>query len=338
VKKIAKGNMAPVWVLIVIVVIFGSIASYKMFWPSGEPTELATQTVLGGTATPEQVTQAELEQNLGKSISIKVQAEDVLSSTRAKVAPPAYCWKASDDTKLLADALTLSTTAGTSVGSLTAAKDDLICEAFNGSYYSEGNKISLAKSDLMVIPVKAIASSVDIKMLTQNNQLLTKNYEYNATSMGVTGSFSFDYIKIWANDTYTGWNFKAIAVDTPAASNISSVSLSNGDEGEFEKGVLALERLKDTDDYVFSLKSAIMMNYDDILKTGVFKLTANGNGLIGSGLAETVTLRFIDEQKYRSNINGNSKAILSGVEDNAPTPADVGASDFTLAFYATSTA
>lgn len=315
----------------------GAIFAYTSLMPSAPASDLTAQTVLTGEATPEQLAQAQLAQTLGKPAIFKVMAEDVGSSTRAKVVPPTYCWLNQDDTQLIADALAITTT-GTSVSTVTSG-DTVNCDAFNATVYSVGNSLKSDGNDLLVIPVKAVASSLDIKLLDQNNNLMTTSYKYNASAMGVNGVFSFDYIKIWANDTYASWNFKAIAIDVPQASNLTTIALANGDaRGQFEAGKLAVQRLKGTSDYVFSLGSAVMMDYNDIFKTGALTLTADGDGMVGSGNAETVTLRFLDEQKFRSNVNSGSKAILSGVEDNAATPADVGANDFTMSFYATSDA
>ena len=144
---------------------------------------------------------------------------------------------------------------------------------------------------------------------------------------------TFDYMKIEVNASNRAFNLKQIGFDQIVGTNLTITMTGNADwvqnsKGQSVPGVMSEttsrpKRLKSTLDQQFVLPNAIMLHGYDSIRTPLIKVETDGDNPL-----ETMTVYFLDESKFKSSVSGNK--ILSGLEDDATSPADVGASDYTI--------
>jgi len=146
----------------------------------------------------------------------------------------------------------------------------------------------------------------------------------NNVSLSASETDAFDKFVIENNDTDSSFNMYALGFDTEVQTNISDIVVDGMNEGNEP------QRLKSALDYIFVLSSPVRLDEFESWSSGPVKVTANSNGCRTVG--ETVTVYVIDKAQYKSVETVTSGQILSGMEDDAATETDVGASDFTVTF------
>lgn len=316
-SKISKKGMSGMSVFLVVAVLAViSLLGFSVFGPS-----TVQQTALQVPAE-----ERSLAVNTGQIASVKMKAVDKESSTLAQVSVPAYVWNSKDPSHLLNDATVLSASTTTAVNSVSIG-DNICYTAFNASFYGDvACKTISAQSDLLEIPVHAVATSALIETYYKAS-IGDVNDELNI-SLGANQADSFTKLRIQNNNSNEMLNLKALVVDTVVRSNISDATVLG-----MEENSALPARLIATDqaNYRFDLPNALALREFEDFITGTFTLKADGDGCNGVN-TENVVLRWLDESRFKSVKGADAGSIALGVEDNANSPADVGRADLTLQF------
>jgi hypothetical protein len=242
----------------------------------------------------------------------------------AQVASTAYCWKQDaagvQVGELVKDALTTSASADVTVGKINVG-DNVCCVAFDSSYYGDTQcKVIAAATDNMVLKVHGITSSLEVKLKKGTTESISSTGAMNQLNLtlGVDETASFDYFTIKNNKTNSAFNLKSIVFDLVATTNISKIQIAGLDESPTK-----IRSMQGTSEYRFDLPVAKMLSRYQEHTTGNVAVTANGNGCNGD-TTELVNIYVKDEQKFKSVV---SETIVSGIETDASTAANVGRTD-----------
>ncbi len=343
-KRLGKkgATNAPTWIVVALmVIVVGGGFTWAVMSGAFKTTE---QTFAG---TPEEITLQQEKLALAsppKVVLLKINAYDVASATpQTRVDVPVYCWKTNDPKELKVNAQVTSTSADTSV-TVFSTGDNIHCEGFNGTYYSDvrdngdsGVEMLLKiPTESIKVPVRTIATTGPLVELKTKSSYMDASRELNATGLTASADFSWDYISVKNNNTYSAFMLKTFGVDVVADTNVSDITILKGD-GTLNENTARIVRLGDSVNYRFDLPSAKRLDPSEVYTTGSFNIKVDGDGCENTGTnSETITLYVIDEQQFVSAKSDSLSAVLKGIENDATTPADVGASDESLAFYCVS--
>lgn len=337
-QKLNKKGASGIAMLLVI----GILAMVGLFgyWVLVQSPAPAQQTAL---QLADQTAQLSLATGAGELALTKVRVVDKSSSNQAQVSAPFSCWDTKNPKVLLVDGTVSSSTSDTSV-TVFSKGQNVHCEAFNASWYPEADdngvvgveQLITSGGELIQIPVRRVSSSL-LMELQYRNSIMDVNNEINVSGVGASGEFSFDWVKVKNNLTYTSYMLKSFVIDTVANTNITDITLLSGDKAVVENSVRP-QRLGDSANYRFDLPVAERLDAYETFTTGSLTFKADGDGCVSAGGLESLTLRVLDEQRFKSALANPANVVLAGVENDNPTPADVGASDKSIAFTCTSDA
>ena len=302
-NKKGKTNIVPWVILAVVLVIGGFVYAGKL----GKSGTIATTTGGGAvacdTANP-------------TVMNLAVKAQDQESSTLAQVAATLYVKQTtpSGQGSLIADAKTLSASADTSVKTATCNKLDAV--AFDTTYYGDDTMFDVTGGTTnLILPVHTIGTATaGIEDYTNNNKNAHTSVNLSIAANG-NDCFTISLKNPTANSEF---RFKGIGVNLSTATNIQDVKASGG-------LVLASNprRLNNNVKYYFQVPQYISIKQTDNYKSiGSICFYATG-----SNPAEAFSLIVVDQSKFKSVATATANQILDGVETDASTPADVGATD-----------
>ena len=347
-----KGKMnGAVAVFLVVGVLFMlgfGYLGYRVAFPS-QQSILAQQTSL----TPEEANRVVTTVTSGAVATLKLTAEDRgLRSSTVQLAMPAYCTRTSPNANpnsILGgqSGTTLSATTSTSIGGV-ARGDTLSCTVFNSTYVGTAKTITMdTESKSEKIDAYRTTGVVRVTPFDENDQTgsgaLAEEFAFNV-SVGVNGEQTFR-LKVENNVSNTIYRLGAIAFDLPGTSNISEITVNEGvdQNGLGDTSPISLTRgtmptrLSSSDyNWIFYFKQGnnpyVELGENDWVKSGTFKLRGDGDGCPVEGtnpIAETITYAVIDNHPFQKLSGDDRGSLSSGVEDDAPSPADVGRSDVT---------
>lgn len=140
-----------------------------------------------------------------------------------------------------------------------------------------------------------------------------------------SASNSFRDLFFRINSSNCAYNLGAIAITlgSGTGSNIQTITLDGG-ANPMTKSSLALTRIKPQ--FLYELDTPLMMHQYQSITTGSLTLIGNGNGC---STTEFVNVTAMDKGKFQSAKGSNP--ILTGYENDAQTPADVGGADVLIA-------
>ena len=311
-----KGKASGMAWFVVVFIVIATVAIVGLLYRSTQQQAVVVEKTIGveGGVTPILGT--------GTAATYKLFTKDLQSDTLAKVAAPITCWEKNDPGNLLADATrsdpgTATTISGTNVNGV------YICEAFNATWYPVRDEYTIPKEGVSrTINIHLISRDINITVFNDNDVSLgALSDNFNITGIGSSGTNSWAKIKIENKDTDSLFRLKMIGFDLNANTNISKVEIKGW------KSVDKPARLRTVLDYAFVLDSAVDLAEYEKVNTGNVVFTGDGDGCAGVGAREAFTVYFIDESDYKS---GTDNTIQTGVEDDAPSPADVGRGDYTI--------
>ena len=316
IKMASKGVYA---ILVIALLLIGGIGGTMVYY--------SRQTAMQTSVEDKTPAEISVESNAGTLTQVKARTIDVEDASQSQVASTLYCWNKANPKVLISNGATTSATAGTdtTVSPVTIGST-IVCTAFDSTYYGDVvEKVIETEGELIVVPVHAITSSLYIELNYQSTYA-TGGYTLNASGMTANAVFTFAQMKVKNNNTYSAFNLKGFAFDKVASSNVTDLVLGGSVVESSEK----ITRLSDTADWRFDLSEAKLMRQYDELVFPSLVVEADGNGCDDAG-ADIITIRVFDEQQFKSAVSGTD-AVLKGVETNAPSPADVGSSDYLMAF------
>lgn len=295
--------------MVVLVAMFGFIA-----FQSG--TFAGKGSATAATAVKESAQAA----NFGKASTVRFRALDQSQSTSAvdQVATTLYLIDSETGKRVGGASTTLSATALTSISTTVGKK--LKAYAFDATYYGEVQDVDVVQEvqpvDLNVWAMTSGGLKIDV---WDNSAELTDN-QTNIT-LGAGQTDSLDYIKITVNVADAVFNLKGIALDLPSASNVTNFVINGMQKANVPQRLASASSAE----YYYELPQAKLLKSWDVFQTGTVAFTAHSSN---NPNVEAFTLRILDEAYY-SGADANKIGI--GVEDDAPSPAGVGAADVTVA-------
>jgi len=267
----------------------------------------------------------------GDAATLKLTAYDQESNTQAQVAANYSVEEWSGDKvgegtlNLLSDSAALSATASTSVAT-TIGANLRACIVNDATYYGECKDIKVTKSTQPeTLNANTITDSIKIQCYDNGVVLSTCNL-----TLAADQSDSLDYIRIEQNKSNSAFNFKMLVFNVTSGSNVNNIEASGAIslEGLVGSGTLQSTntvptRLRTTADFLFEVAEPIMLHEFDVLKTPPVTMEASG-----SDPNEFINFLIVDSANFKSVKSATQKRILSGVETDASSAVDVGASDF----------
>jgi len=284
------------------------------------PGLLGTQT-LGGSgggvtttvSTASSVASAVKE---GTDATLQISAYDLVSTTpTTRVASTLYAYDV-DNKELLKNGASLSASASTNVD--TTVGTDFVIGAFDSTYYGTLKSVTVTKTaQPVVLDNFKITTSLNVKTYDDGSALNTSNI----MAISSNAEQSWDKIFLEENESNRAFNLKGFGLDLPTATNITDWTV-NGKDSPIVESASMPQRLRTTLDFYFVLPESRMLKSWDTYNTGNVLFKSGGNDPV----TETATLYIIDESNFASSVD---KTLKSGVENDASSPADVGASDIT---------
>lgn len=275
---------------------------------------------------------------VGDAATLKTRAYDRESAANSQVAATLYVeeWNGQGggvgDFQLIEDATAMSASAATSTATSVGAHLK-VC-SFDSTYYGNCDEV-LVDKETKPISIDSFAhvgsGSTAVKLtLYDSGSALTVN---NLT-LGSGQTDALDYLRLEVNQSNKAFNFKMLAFDLGATNNITNIEAAgnlafeglSGASGSLTESSVVPRRLRSALDYVFIVDSAIMLHEWEVLKTSSLSFQAES----GQNPYEDLTIYVIDESRFKSVQGATANRILVGVETDADSAADVGASDQTL--------
>jgi len=314
-----KGTWAIVLLVCAVLLVGGGISfvGYQMNQQSvvgadpGEVTEAAEATAAG--------------LKVGDAATTKFRAYDNEDASLSQVAATLYVEEHSgEDYALIEDATAMSASAATSVS--TTVGSELKACAFDSTYYGECAVFTVSKETMPKnLEVYAIASSVLVECYDDGSKLTDCNLTLAA---GQTDAL--DYVRIELNESDAAFNFKGIGIDTTASGNITNIDATGSitPSGSLSVSTVPtrLNRGAYDVDFYWTVADAVMLHEWDVITTSSVSFEADS----GNDPSETATMYIVDESMFKSVVKSTQNRILSGVETDASSPADVGITDPTL--------
>ncbi len=200
--------------------------------------------------------------------------------------------------------------------------------AFNNTYGSVDGLVDVVierQAKTVDLNVYTIARSLEITFFDTNDVALPT---FNGTNLTLAGGQTDDFtkVKIKNNDTDTMYRLFGIYVDLIENTNVSTANFN--DARVSDEGTMSLSRTS-ADDLTFGLVAPILMAEFDSVELDSLAVTADGDGCIGT-LTERWVWNFVDGEYYFS---AQGEGVKFGPENDATSPADVGAPDYTSQGY-----
>ena len=300
---------------LLVVIVAGVGISWVVFQSGAQQTAVQTPTAVDIPISSQ-----------GKSASARVFVYDREAKPHALVAIPFYAWDKQTPTILSADGTTSSTTARTNVQTTTGKILQFISYQV-ANYYGK------------VVDVPIDTESVDVDLDVYNvvpnvrrsgMQLDAFDRDDNSisASIAMVGSetYTLSRLRIIQNNSVAAFNLKLIAINSSkATSDIDSVVVN-----PLAKVSCPLNEVRNgTFTWCYELATPIMLHEFDQWNSGTVPIKASG-----SNPSETLTWKAVDWAEYKASKGSNANSITYGYEDDADTPADVGAlnilSNFTI--------
>lgn len=282
-----------------------------------------------------------------KASQLLVRAYDRSSTAKTQVNVDSYAWKTNAPATFLKNGAG-EDTSETSTLTVTGLKvnDKIDTLGFKPTgYYGDIQTVTPTDEGGLTVDmnVYAIGNSTQIRFFDEFGTTLTEDGNENLTVLANQVK-KFDKIRVTLNETNAVFRVGAIGLDDTAEdSNISKIEVT----GLTER--VALSRLRGTLNYVFDVPTVsglsgaytrgdgvVLDKYiqldgtNDFFEFGPLFVTGDANGWQLPG--ERVVVYVIDTQCFESAEQG--KGILCSEENDAATPADVGAGDRTNDFLA----
>src|SRR3990167_5076155 len=281
----------------------------------------------------------------GKSATLQFKANNQVSDTKAQVASSLYVVEFNGDgvRRLLDDVTTLSATALTSTSS-TVGKKIFGCY-FDGSYYGdcgeEANTFTVTDR-IMTVPLKVYDIATTNPNVTFDDEDATTGTSDNVGNITLSSSQTgtIDSIEFENRDADDQLRIRGLGLDLVATgTNISDITISGVEYVKCEppktncQVVQAIisepampKRLQNTLDYYFQFDDngkPLTLDEFQSLTVKVMQITHDCDTAANE---ELIDLYWLDESCFRSN--KDPEQVKCGVEDDQPSEADVGASDF----------
>ena len=346
-----KTNGLTIFLIVMAVGIFGSALWFgfgDQIGGKGTAQSVFQQAVVDGDANSDELNKASAILNNGDVATLKLTAEDRgLRSSQVRLGINTYCWKDGKETSILGGPTGVSLSATSSGGDAVPGvnrNDALTCVAFNTSYQGTPKIVNVVGESLSdKLDVFQTASYLRVTPFDKDGQTGgagRTEFDHNI-SIGPSGSDTFRY-KVENNASNNIFRLGAMAFDLTPSTNITTIDASSDVEqsGLSDTSPITLssspmlQRLTEYNKlYVFKQGSSpyVELGENDYVKTGVIKFTGNGNGCNtrNAGGEGVTSVAFIDVARFTMLSGDNRGAVTLGLEDDAPTPADVGRSDIT---------
>ena len=280
-------------------------------------------------STQQTIVQAAQDSKTGDAATVRVLARDLESNARSQVAVGLYVWD-NQQKVLKIDNTTLSATARTAVSA--AIGDEVTLCAFDGAYYGDDAACGT--------PVKVTRASqdIDLKVYSVANNLAITPFNNLGTAaagpgfgdMNITLSAnqidSLDHIKVQQNMSNAMFRLKAFAVNVTAATNMDKVTVKGANGATLlatgEGDCKIPQRRRSDIDWLYCLPQHLDLHQFDVYNTGPVVFDASG-----TNPAEIGSFFILDDGRFKSVADATRDQVLIGLENDAPTPADVGALD-----------
>lgn len=259
-----------------------------------------------------------------ESSSVKFKAKDVLNASQTQVGTSLYSWRTSNGEHVSVDSGTsTSATADTTTLMPINAQAGAVC--FDSTFYGDKESFTV-KTDPYNVKLDVYDIGTATRYFDDSGDGITEitsDTSANIT-MGASQTECFSII-LEETDTRSQYRFKGVGFNMSSASNIVDITVKqavkDGVVTSMREGTIP-ERLRTQLDWYYELPNYITLNQNDELEIQQVCFEASG-----SNPAEDFFMIFLDESWYESVQPATSGQILSGVETDADTPADVGAGD-----------
>lgn len=270
------------------------------------------------------------------TVSLKIRAIDK-ETANVQVATTLFAWRTDDTTHMLSNGQTTSATAGTdtAVNGIVVGKTIAYVAFDNATYVGgklSGDKGTLSFQEATIAeespaPLEAethalITGGISVKIYDASTETTIgsqcDNSPVNITLSSADQVEVIDWLEIEINATQKSIYFDSIVFDTPADSNIASITVDGMTDISGQKIMF----LKDKQNYRFAPSAPIFLHDFQTFKTGNIQVKASADVT-----TEDVDVYFIDRQEYKAvNTKDGHKAgeIVWGVENDKDTPEDIG--------------
>lgn len=265
---------------------------------------------------------------VGKAATLSVNARDKAAddvTTRATVPvyikDPQGVWIETGGTS------TSTTTSQAFTAGISVSNTPYQVLAFNASFQSSDGPKDFAISDeakVADVSVYRVANQLELILFDKDN-IATLAGNSNL-SLGAGETSNFNKLRIRVNQTNVGYNLYGFFWDMNANTNISSISMKNGEISIEPVNSLPLARTQ-LDDLSFKLTTPLLMYEFDDVETGNIVVQADGDNPPGVDAAESFRLYAVDAAYYYS---AKGEGVKFGPESDATSPADVGSLDAPL--------
>ena len=301
------------------------------------------QTAVQPAVTPEQQTQASIDTNLGKTVSLKARAVDYASSSLTQVFPPLYCWNINAPTNLIEDAQSMGTSGDTSVDGISVGQT-VKCVAFNNSYASQEAQKTADVQSPPTLEIRVDRIAIDMAIQMSKDAVVNSPTRGSANlTIGSASTDSLDNMRIKNNGTNQVFNFYGVVFDTAdSGTNLTLISMN----APLVRGS-SLERLSGTSEFVWAgTPTGLTGTRNDnrgrnlpagyiadgqYVDLGGVTVTTKGS-FSGANTEELVIVRLLDKAQYKAVQGALAGSIQTGAEDDASTRTNVGARDFDSSF------
>lgn len=324
-KGIRGGSTIATWLIVIV-----GVALALLIVPA------AYQQTFGGTGSQAAISPstpaASGLPNAGDSGTLKSRAVRLQSEGAAQVAATLYVkngQKLDSDTSLLEDATAMSATARTNTPVVVG--DVISAVAFDTTYGGIGKENILLDREVYYLDLEvytlqtglggggfAGGGNKDVKLtFPADTDNAVSDDEAGNVTLAADQVRSIGPVMIEVNTSNEGFNFKGIVMNTAATNNLDSVTIGGMTSGSCPK------RRQSTCTWAYYIPDAILLEEFDTWQSGNIVVDASG-----TNPAQLVTLGIVDEAYYKSIEPG--KPIRKGIEDDASSPAQVGAQDLNV--------
>ena len=278
---------------------------------AGAPT---TQTISVGGGS-DGLTAADL--NAGTSSTLKLTSYDREADALTQVAATATVRDKSTGALLL-DAGSLSASATTSVSSSVGS---VVQVALTGtSYYGDFKDDVQVPSALVPVTINAHAISTSTTVTPfDNNDAAIANNDANVT-LAASETQYWSRLRFKQSTANKAFNLAGIAVNLSQSTNVQSVAIN----GLAQKPCPT--SLSSSCFAYFELPQPVMLHQYEYFDTGSVIFKAKG-----TNPSETGSLIFVDATWYKSVKPETMNQLLFGIQDDQPTPVDIGATNKNVA-------